>query len=381
MSRELIQILFPIALLIQPLAAVAASATYKVQLAAYRGETDARACWETLKAAHPDLLVGLEPHFERADLGSDGIYYRVQVGAFENRNAAEAVCGELRSRNLSCFVVRSLSTPRPSFRSDLTSPVDAKVDLLTQRVSELEKTLELQRPPPPEPPGSGAVPPPERSHSGTNGTSSPANSPPPNPEPADRQPATAGDPPRAPVRSASLERPLHNGFVHAIGGVTFDPRTSGLAGAAVGFRILAHLKIVGEVGRLWDVSRPSESFALSVVGFDFQRPCLYGMAGIRLVMPMERSVSPYITASLGAARLSRKARIMLGARDITADVRVIGADFDEPPTTELAFGLGGGVHLGPPRGVSLDLGYQYLFISPRYRINVSRAYLGVGYGF
>lgn len=80
--------------------------TYRIQLGALRTASTARERWGKLRTAHPDLLGDLVPRFERADLGSRGIYYRLQVGPFMAKALAVSRCDELKKRNLGCFIVR-----------------------------------------------------------------------------------------------------------------------------------------------------------------------------------------------------------------------------------------------------------------------------------
>lgn len=55
--------------------------------------------WRSLVERYPDLLSGLDLAIRKVDLGVDkGIWYRVMVGPFENRQAAKAVCVEILRR-------------------------------------------------------------------------------------------------------------------------------------------------------------------------------------------------------------------------------------------------------------------------------------------
>src|SRR5262249_19354556 len=64
--------------------ATASSATgnYRIQLAASKSEADATRFWKQLSTKYPDIVGGLPVHIEKADLGTKGIYYRVQAGGF-----------------------------------------------------------------------------------------------------------------------------------------------------------------------------------------------------------------------------------------------------------------------------------------------------------
>jgi hypothetical protein len=83
----------------------AADATYRIQLAAVRDESDARRAWGLFQNSLGDVVGGLDPIIERADT-ANGTFYRVQVGPFASLAAAESLCEQLKQRNASCFVIR-----------------------------------------------------------------------------------------------------------------------------------------------------------------------------------------------------------------------------------------------------------------------------------
>ena len=78
---------------------------YRIQLAAVRGEADARRAWDLFLSDLGPVLSGLQSFIERADT-ANGVFYRVQVGPFASQQAAESLCDELKQRNASCFVIR-----------------------------------------------------------------------------------------------------------------------------------------------------------------------------------------------------------------------------------------------------------------------------------
>ena len=83
----------------------AADATYRIQLAAVRDESDARRAWGLFQESLGGVVGGLDPIIERADT-ANGTFYRVQVGPFASLAAAESLCEQLKQRNASCFVIR-----------------------------------------------------------------------------------------------------------------------------------------------------------------------------------------------------------------------------------------------------------------------------------
>ena len=61
--------------------------------------------WETLRAAHRDLLGSLNVTLQPADLGAEmGVVHRLVVGSFETKVTARAFCAQLKQRNVDCFV-------------------------------------------------------------------------------------------------------------------------------------------------------------------------------------------------------------------------------------------------------------------------------------
>jgi Flp pilus assembly protein TadD len=94
---------------------IAAAKVYTVQLASYRSEAEATVGWQTLTTEQQDLLAKLPHAVAKADLGADkGIYYRLQAGSFNDRQAAKALCSDLQTRSIDCMVVEATSTDSPA---------------------------------------------------------------------------------------------------------------------------------------------------------------------------------------------------------------------------------------------------------------------------
>jgi cell division septation protein DedD len=90
-----------------PEARKALSGAYTLQLVSVRSSEDALRHWGTLKGKHPHLLEGLSPSVQRADLGAKGVYHRLRVGPFADRESAASACEALQMRGGSCLVVRN----------------------------------------------------------------------------------------------------------------------------------------------------------------------------------------------------------------------------------------------------------------------------------
>lgn len=77
---------------------------FVIQIAAFRDQVQAAAGFARLRNAYPDLVSGLTPDVERADLGDRGVYYRLRIGAFETKDAAATLCTRLKGRGQDCIV-------------------------------------------------------------------------------------------------------------------------------------------------------------------------------------------------------------------------------------------------------------------------------------
>jgi hypothetical protein len=78
----------------------------RIVLASLRTPDEARAEWQRLKKASPDILGKMTADAVRADLGEKGVWYRIEAGAFAQPAAAEHVCRELKEHHLGCSVVK-----------------------------------------------------------------------------------------------------------------------------------------------------------------------------------------------------------------------------------------------------------------------------------
>jgi cell division protein FtsN len=76
---------------------------YVLQIGAYKSQSDANAAWKAYRAKHAALLSGLGPNVQKADLGDKGVWYRLRVGSFADKDAAGALCDRLKSEGGVCF--------------------------------------------------------------------------------------------------------------------------------------------------------------------------------------------------------------------------------------------------------------------------------------
>ncbi len=85
--------------------AFAANGPYLVQIAALRSEEAAETSWKRVTASAPELYYGATKVIQRADLGSEGVFYRLRVGAFADRSEASAFCEAIKEAGANCIVV------------------------------------------------------------------------------------------------------------------------------------------------------------------------------------------------------------------------------------------------------------------------------------
>lgn len=84
--------------------AFAADGAWVAQVAALRSDAAAREAWARLIAAHGDLLAGALMDVQRADLGPQGVYFRLRAGYFASRENASAFCEQLQAAGRDCLV-------------------------------------------------------------------------------------------------------------------------------------------------------------------------------------------------------------------------------------------------------------------------------------
>jgi len=80
---------------------------YRVQLGSYRTEDSARQGLKTLKKKLEDIIGDRQDNIEFADLGTRGIFYRLQLGPFESRANANKFCAELKENGQNCYSVKT----------------------------------------------------------------------------------------------------------------------------------------------------------------------------------------------------------------------------------------------------------------------------------
>lgn len=180
-----------------------------------------------------------------------------------------------------------------------------------------------------------------------------------------------------------------NNDVQGFGGLTVGTSTFGSAasptfGGRVGVGLTDHIQLVGEAGRLADVSSPLFDL-LDFTDVGVRVSAFYGEGGVRFIASPHSAVRPYAEATAGFARLNAGVSGLGGTTGA-----VVNTALNVLNRTQPMLGVGAGVVLqGGP--VSVDFGYRYKQISSGdaittalnagdpYKVNQVR--VGVGFRF
>ena len=79
---------------------------YLVQLGSFPSEDAASKGWARIQGQQKDLLATMTSSFQRADLGSKGVFFRIHAGPLASESAAKKICAELTKRKVGCLVIK-----------------------------------------------------------------------------------------------------------------------------------------------------------------------------------------------------------------------------------------------------------------------------------
>ncbi len=78
---------------------------WQIQLMASKNKAGVEKAWQTMSAQIKDLAQ--YPHeIQTSDLGAQGIFYRLRVGAFANKDAAQKACNALKAKGLADCIAK-----------------------------------------------------------------------------------------------------------------------------------------------------------------------------------------------------------------------------------------------------------------------------------
>jgi tetratricopeptide (TPR) repeat protein len=80
---------------------------WTVQLVSQRDAASAWQNWDSIKLRHGSLLDGAEAAVVKADLGDQGIYFRLRVHKLDSKQVAASLCRNLKRKGTNCFIARA----------------------------------------------------------------------------------------------------------------------------------------------------------------------------------------------------------------------------------------------------------------------------------
>jgi hypothetical protein len=161
-------------------------------------------------------------------------------------------------------------------------------------------------------------------------------------------------------------------FVGGLGGVTFGTATSSAIAGQVGVRISRDLFVIGEIGRMWDVtpSEVSDEIETGIdfleqqgipVNLEFRVPAFYGFGGIRWAQSGRR-VNPFVEGGVGFARLTGEVSGTIGGVNVDDFLEEFDSELGDFSSNEVLIAFGGGANIRLTPSVSLDAGYRFTHI-------------------
>jgi opacity protein-like surface antigen len=186
------------------------------------------------------------------------------------------------------------------------------------------------------------------------------------------------------------------GYVEAVAQSAFGNVTSQSFGGEFGVTVLPSVQLFLDVGQVHNVATAEISTAaVTIAGYlsqaqtnvDYRikQPVTFGLAGVKLNVPVTGKLQPYVMAGGGVAKVKQDVAFSVGGTDVTGNLTpygvVLGADlsgtFSKPMAT-----LGIGVMWPAWQRLVLDFQYRYgRIFADGQAINVSRAGLGFGVRF
>ncbi len=87
----------------EEIATPAATGRYLIQLGAFRDVFTAETYWASFSIRYPELVASYKKQITAANLGSKGVYHRLQLVGFDNAQSAHEKCRQLKADGTDCF--------------------------------------------------------------------------------------------------------------------------------------------------------------------------------------------------------------------------------------------------------------------------------------
>jgi cell division protein FtsN len=89
-----------------PQAATRATGGYVLQIGAYKSQGEADESWNAFRQKHVALVSGFSSDVRKVDLPGKGTWYRLRLGSFGDKDAANALCERLKADGGNCFLAK-----------------------------------------------------------------------------------------------------------------------------------------------------------------------------------------------------------------------------------------------------------------------------------
>lgn len=188
-----------------------------------------------------------------------------------------------------------------------------------------------------------------------------------------------------------------HGYVQVVVQSAFGNVTSQSYGAGLGVTIRPNLQVFVEAGVVRDVATSDTGAAAQTiagflsqtqanVGFRVKQPVTFGVAGIKVIVPIDSPVRPYVLGGGGMASVKQDVAFTVGGADVTSILAsqygvTLGTDLSGSFTKPMVV-AGAGAMWFPWQRLMLDVQFRYgRIFAEDGAINVSRAGIGAGIRF
>lgn len=187
------------------------------------------------------------------------------------------------------------------------------------------------------------------------------------------------------------------GYVEAVIQSAFGNVTSQSYGAEGGVTVRPNIQVFVEAGMVRDVATSSIGTAAQViagflsqtqanVAFRVKEPVTFGVAGLKIIVPMEGRLRPYVLAGAGVASVTQDVAFTVGGSDVTSVLATqygvqLGTDLSGSFTKPMIV-AGAGAMWPAWQRLVVDLQFRFgRILAEDGGINVSRVGIGVGVRF
>ena len=208
---------------------------------------------------------------------------------------------------------------------------------------------------------------------------------------------TPAPPPPAPAKSAALAADADHGYAEVVLQSAFGNVTSQSFGAEVGVTVMPNLQVFGEFGQVRDVATVGIGSAAQLiagflsqtqsnVAFNVKEPVMFGVAGVKYLVPTTGTIHPYVLGGAGMASVKQNVTFTVGGSDVTSALAStygvqLGTDLSGSFTKPMMV-IGGGAVWPAWQKMIVDVQFRFgRIFAEDGGINVSRAGIGLGVRF